>query len=80
MLLFVQRSATTTSEASVRPDWPVGQTKETKMVNAYELGHAAFCEGKQLTDNPFDFNEDADFHIEWNDGWEDAQEDHANGQ
>ena len=80
MLLFVQRSATTTSEASVRPDWLVGQAKETKMVNAYELGHAAFCEGKQLTDNPFDFNEDADFHIEWNDGWEDAQEDHANGQ
>ena len=53
--------------------------KETTM-DAYELGRAAFCEGKQLTDNPFDFNEDADFHIEWNDGWEDAQEDHANGQ
>lgn len=50
------------------------------MVNAYELGRAAFCEGKQLTDNPFDFNEDADCHLEWNDGWEDAQEDHANGQ
>ena len=49
-------------------------------MDAYELGRAAFCEGKQLTDHPFDFNEDADFHIEWNDGWEDAQEDHANGQ
>lgn len=50
------------------------------MVNAYELGHAAFCEGKQLTDNPFDFNEDTDNHLDWNDGWDAAQEDHANGQ
>lgn len=54
--------------------------KETEMVNAYDLGRDAFCNGKQLTDNPYDFNEDADSHMEWNDGWEDAREDDANGQ
>jgi ribosome modulation factor len=54
--------------------------KGRTMGDAYNRGRAAFCQGKPATDNPYNFNEDADSHIEWKDGWDDAQEDDANGQ
>lgn len=55
------------------------KTKEVElwvdMINQTEAraaGYRAYQEGISLNDNPFNNNEDWDFHLAWDEGWNNA--------
>lgn len=50
----------------------VDKLKNELLIEASREGYRAYLDGFELKDNPYNKDEEWDFHIEWNEGWNNA--------
>lgn len=51
-----------------------------RVTDAYNEGFDAFEDGQGIEKNPYDILTQSQAHLSWNDGWNDAEEEHDNGE